>query len=76
LARGELSETTETAPALKKVVKVKRFAIKPMSVDEAIAQMEALGHDFFLFFNVDTDELNLLYQRKDGNYGIIEPELG
>ena len=73
-AKGELSaEETQPSP---KVVKVKRFAIKPMSVDEAIDQMELLGHDFFLFLNADTEELNLLYHRKDGNYGIIEPELG
>jgi len=46
-----------------------------MSVDEAIDQMELLGHDFFLFLNAETDSLNLLYRRKDGNYGLIEPEL-
>ena len=73
-ARSEFSEETETTPP--SVVKVKRFAVKPMSVAEAIDQMELLGHDFFLFFNADTEELNLLYRRKDGNYGLIEPELG
>jgi len=72
--RSEFSEETETTPP--SVVKVKRFAVKPMSVAEAIDQMELLGHDFFLFFNADTEELNLLYRRKDGNYGLIEPELG
>lgn len=76
LARGKLSEAAETRPTSKKVVKVKRFAVKPMSVDEAIDQMELLGHDFFLFFKADSEELNLLYRRKDGNYGLIEPELG
>jgi len=74
LARGELRQEIKAAPR-KKVIKVKRFAIKPMSVDEAIDQMELLGHDFFLFFNADTEKLNLLYRRKDGNYGLIEPEL-
>ena len=59
-----------------KVVRVKRFTVKPMSVDEAMDQMELLGHDFFLFFNADSEELNLLYRRKDGNCGLIEPELG
>jgi len=58
------------------VVKVKRFIIKPMSLDEAIDQMELLGHTFFLFSNADSNELNLLYRRKDGNYGLIEPERG
>jgi putative sigma-54 modulation protein len=76
LARSEFSEEVEPTPPSSKVVKVKRFAVKPMSVAEAIDQMEMLGHDFFLFFNADTEELNLLYRRKDGNYGLIEPELG
>lgn len=61
--------------ARKSVVKVKRFSVKPMSVDEAAAQMELLGHDFFLFLNAESGNLNLLYKRKKGNYGLIEPEL-
>lgn len=73
LARGEFEEE---APPTGKVVKVKRFAVKPMSAAEAIDQMELLGHDFFLFFNADSDELNLLYRRHDGDYGLIEPEMG
>jgi len=76
LARSEFSEGMETTEPPRKVVKVKRFAVKPMSVAEAIDQMELLGHDFFLFFNANTEEINLLYRRKDGNYGLIEPELG
>ena len=76
LARNEFSEEVKVMGTPKKVVKVKRFAIKPMPVAEAIEQMELLGHDFFLFLNADTGEVNLLYQRKDGNYGQIEPELG
>ena len=76
LARGKFRPEIETAQLPKRVTMVKRFAIKPMLVDEAIDQMELLGHDFFLFFNTDTEELNLLYRRKDGNYGLIEPELG
>ncbi len=75
LARSEFSEEIETQPQ-RRVVKVKRFAVKPMSVAEATDQMELLGHDFFLFFNDDTEKLNLLYRRKDGNYGLIKPELG
>ena len=73
--RSGLNEEVKTTKPPEKVVKVKRFTIKPMSVDEAIDQMELLGHDFFLFFNDDTKELNLLYRRKDDNYGLIEPEL-
>jgi putative sigma-54 modulation protein len=56
------------------IVKVKRFPIEPMSVAEAIDQMESLGHDFFLFLRDETEALNLVYRRKDGNYGLIEPE--
>ena len=70
------SETEEReAPPTGRVVKVKRFNVKPMPVAEAVDQMELLGHDFFLFFNAETEELNLLYRRRDGNYGLIEPEL-
>jgi len=76
LARGEFSEEAGPAQPVRRVVKIKRFAVKPMSVAEAIDQMELLGHDFFLFFNADTEEINLLYRRRDGNYGLIEPELG
>ncbi len=75
LARGKFSEEIAPTSPLRKVVKTKRFVVKPMSVDEAIDQMELLSHDFFLFLNVDNDELNLLYRRKDGNYGVIEPRL-
>ena len=76
LARGELSQGAEAAEPDRKVVKMKRFAIKPMTVAEATDQMELLSHDFFLFFNAEKEELNLLYRRKDGDYGLIEPELG
>ncbi len=75
LARNEFSEEVTEAKPSRRVVRVKRFLVKPMSVTEATDQMELLGHDFFLFLNADTEELNLLYQRKDGNYGLIEPEL-
>jgi putative sigma-54 modulation protein len=60
----------------KRVVKVKRFAVKPMPLSEATEQMELLGHDFFLFLNADTNKVNLVYRRRNGNYGLIEPELG
>lgn len=58
-----------------KVVRTKKFAVKPMSVDEATMQMDLLGHDFFVFLNADTEDVNVVYQRKDGNYGLIEPIL-
>lgn len=52
----------------------KRFSLKPMDVEEAIMQMELLGHDFFVFTNVIDDEVNVVYKRREGNYGIIEPD--
>ncbi len=56
------------------IVRSKRFAIKPMDVEEACVQMELLGHDFFVFRNADTDEVNVVYKRKGNTYGLIEPE--
>ncbi len=57
-----------------KIVRTKRFAIKPMSVEEAAMQMNLLGHNFFVFANDNTNKVNVLYKRKDGNFGLIEPE--
>jgi len=56
------------------IVKTKRFAVKPMSVEEAAMQMDLLGHSFFVFANDQTNIVNVLYKRKDGNFGLIEPE--
>jgi putative sigma-54 modulation protein len=74
LARGKFNQL-EAATTDKKVVKTKRFVIEPMTLEEAITQMERLGHDFFLFYDADAGDVRLLYRRKDGNYGLIEPEL-
>lgn len=57
-----------------KIVKTKKFDMKPMLKDEAVLQMELISHDFFIFKNAETNELNVIYKRKDGNYGIIEPD--
>ncbi len=57
------------------IVKAKRFPIKLMTVEEASVQMELLGHDFFIFLNADNNSFNVLYRRKDGAYGLIEPEV-
>ncbi|MFB5083629.1 ribosome hibernation-promoting factor, HPF/YfiA family [Symbiobacterium thermophilum] len=57
-----------------KVVKVKRFPVKPVTVDEAILQMDLLSHDFFVFVNSDTGKVNVLYRRHDGDYGLLVPE--
>lgn len=57
-----------------KIVRTKRFAVKPMDVEEACVQMELLGHSFFVFRNAETDEVNVVYKRKGNTYGLIEPE--
>ena len=56
------------------VVRTKRFSVKPMDVDDAITQMELLGHSFFLFMNAENNSLNVLYRRNDGSYGLLVPE--
>lgn len=57
------------------IERVKRFAMKPMAAEEALGQMELLGHDFFVFFNMDRNAFNVLYRRQQGGYGLIEPIL-
>lgn len=59
-------------PTGRRLVRIKRFPMKPMSVEEAALQMEALGHQFFLFQNVDTGRYSVLYRRENGDYGLIE----
>jgi putative sigma-54 modulation protein len=56
-----------------RIVKTKQFALKPMSVHEATLQLELVGHDFFVFTNAETNRTNVVYRRKDGHYGLIEP---
>ena len=55
------------------IVRTKRFALKPMDEEEAIMQMSLLGHSFFMFYNANTGDINVVYKRMDGNYGLIEP---
>lgn len=66
------TEEEEFAPT---IVRMKRHAFKPMRPEEAANQMELLHHDFFVFLNADTEMLNVVYKRKDGNYGLIEPDI-
>lgn len=56
------------------VVRTKRFLLKPMDVEEAILQMNMVGHNFFVFSNIDNAEVNVVYKRNDGKYGLIERE--
>jgi len=57
-----------------RIVRMKRFPIKPMTLDEATFQMDLLGHDFLMFKDGQSEEYNLLYRRRDGDYGLIQPE--
>lgn len=56
------------------IVRTKRFTLHPMSTEEAVDQMELLGHDFFVFFNAEEESINVVYRRHDGDYGLIQPE--
>jgi putative sigma-54 modulation protein len=62
---------TDSQPA---IVKVKQFAVKPMAPEEAVLQLELVGHDFFVFRNSESNDVNVVYRRRDGNYGLIEPQ--
>ena len=73
-AQGEGDGQPQGSP-FGKVVRAKRFAMKPMSVEEAVVQMELVDHAFFLFMNDATGDHNVLYRRNDGDYGLIEPEV-
>jgi len=70
----ERPEVEERAEGGRELVRTKRVALKPMIAEEAAAQMELVGHDFFVFTNAETEQVNVLYRRRDGNYGLIEPE--
>ncbi len=67
-----VEESAEDGPG--EIVRSKSFAMKPMTADEAAAEMELLGHDFYVFTNAETEEVNVIYKRRDGNYGLIEPK--
>ena len=69
-----MMEEVELAEEPHRIVRVKRFPTPPMNEEEAIEQMELLGHDFFVFLNAESGEINVLYRRRDGDYGLIIPE--
>lgn len=59
----------------RKIVRVKKFLMSPMTEEEAVDQMELLGHSFFVFFNIESNRINVVYSRSDNNYGLLDPEL-
>jgi putative sigma-54 modulation protein len=67
----EVLEEQEVEPA--SIVRTKQFQMKPMGAEEAVLQMELLDHDFYVFTSADTGDINVVYRRRDGNYGLIEP---
>jgi len=71
---AEEAEPEQAAASAATVVRSKRFALKPMTPEDAAEEMELIGHDFYVFINSETDQVNVLYRRKVGNYGLIEPE--
>jgi putative sigma-54 modulation protein len=70
-----LPETESEEEPLGAIVRTKKFPVTPMDAEEAIEQMELLGHDFFVFFNSEVNGINVLYRRKTGDYGLLQPEL-
>ena len=71
-----LADGSEGPPRERRIVKVKRFAIEPMFEEDAVARMEELGHRFFVFVSAETERVAILYQRDDGDLGLIEPVVG
>lgn len=70
---GSYNEPDDGAP---QIVKTKRFDMPPMFDEDAIAQMEELGHAFFVYLDAETEQIAVVYRRKDGNYGVIQPVVG
>ena len=77
--RRPRGEAAQAAPVLDldevdgTIVRTKQFALKPMTAEEAVLQLELLGHDFYVFRSIDSDEVNVVYRRRAGDYGLIEP---
>ena len=74
LAQEELDEDDMEEKEYE-VVRSKRFPVKPLDVEEAILQMNMVGHQFYMYRNAETGEINVVYKRKDGTYGLLEPEV-
>ncbi len=75
VAAAVAAADTEPEEQVGQIIRRKQFVILPMDEAEALEQMELLGHDFFVFFNPDSRVANIIYRRKDGNYGLLEPQI-
>ena len=71
LAADTAAAATDSEPS---IVKTKQFPVKPMTAEEAVLQLELVGHDFFVFRDSESAEVNVVYRRRDGDYGLIEPQ--
>jgi putative sigma-54 modulation protein len=71
---GPMSIPTDDEEAGPQIVRTKQFSVKPMSAEEAALQLDLIGHDFFVFRSDESGEINVLYRRRDGGYGLIEPQ--
>lgn len=74
-AAADDSDADDADEDVGRVVRHKRFPVKPMPLEEAVLQMNLLGHDFFVFTNAETEQINVVYRRHDGNFGLLEPEV-
>jgi len=72
---GEQLAAPSEAPQGPRIVRTKRFSVTSMTAEEAVEQMELLGHDFFVYYNPTTASMDVVYRRRDGNYGVLQPEL-
>lgn len=72
IAVGQPGQATEPEDE-GQIVRVKRFVLRPMAPEDAAFEMESMHHDFYMFRNAQTDEINVIYRRRDGNYGLLEP---
>ena len=73
---ASLAEEEMEEEELGRIVRRKEFALQPMDEDEAVAQMEMLGHDFFVYYDVNERNVNVVYRRRDGQYGLLQPRIG
>ena len=74
IVEEDVEEHEEEPKPVGQIVKTNRFAVKPMSDEEAAMQLELLGYNFFVYLNAQREQVHVIYKRKDGNYGLVEPE--
>ncbi len=74
-AASAVTAEEETPEEPSRITRVKQFAMVPMDEEEAVDQMELLGHDFYVFYNINQNQINVIYRRRSGDYGLIQPEL-